>query len=81
MILPSKYMPADRSLIVIGGEILALLKDSPLTVSETWERMSASKRRSPLGFDWFVLAVTLLFSMGMISLEGGVLILLLEARP
>ncbi|MDX1196944.1 hypothetical protein GOL94_05910 [Sinorhizobium medicae] len=75
MILPSKFMPADRSLIVIGGEVLAHLKDSPLTVSETWERMSAVPRRSPLGFDWFVLAVTLLFTMGMVHLQSGLLVL------
>tara|TARA_R110002020_G_scaffold69730_11_gene181483 strand:+ start:3651 stop:3890 length:240 start_codon:yes stop_codon:yes gene_type:complete len=75
MILPTKFMPADRSLIVIGGEILVHLKSSPLTVSETWERMSAVPRRSPLGFDWFVLAVTLLFTMGMVQLRSGLLVI------
>lgn len=78
MILPSKFLPADRSLIVIGGEMIALLKDSPLTVSEAWERMSAVQRRSVLGFDWFVLAVTLLFAIGMIQLRSGLLVLEVE---
>ncbi|MEZ2130979.1 MULTISPECIES: ABC-three component system middle component 6 [unclassified Sinorhizobium] len=75
MILPSKYLPADRSLIVVGGEVIAMLKDSPLTVSETWERMSRVQRRSPLGFDWFVLAITLLFIIGMVDLRDGLLVL------
>ncbi|TAY38516.1 ABC-three component system middle component 6 [Rhizobium leguminosarum] len=78
MILPSKFLPADRSLIVIGGELLTLLKDSPLTVSEAWERMNAVQRRSVLGFDWFVLAVTLLFAIGMVQLRSGLLVLEIE---
>ncbi|PDS34697.1 hypothetical protein CO665_29535 [Rhizobium anhuiense] len=77
MILPSKFLPAERSLIVIGGEVLNVVKDNPQSVSEVWERMREAKQKTrvPLGFDWFVLAVTLLFAMGTVELKDGLLTL------
>lgn len=75
MILPSKFLPAERSLIVIGGEVLNVIKDSPKSVSEVWEhvRGSRNKRGITLGFDWFTLALTFLFTVGMIEMNDGLL--------
>lgn len=76
MILPSKFLPAERSLIVLGSEILNELRDYPLSVSEIWERMSAARRNVPLAFDWFVLALTLLYAMKAIELDKNLVRLL-----
>jgi hypothetical protein len=77
MILPSKYLPADRSLIAVGAQIIGVLKESPRSVSEVWERTSASTRNSPapLTYDWFLLAVTLLYAIGTVDMRGGLLAL------
>jgi hypothetical protein len=69
LILPSRYLPAERSLISVGGEILTILKDGPITVSDALERLSAAERRHPLAFDWFALALTLLYAMGLLELR------------
>ena len=74
MILPSKYVPAERSLIAIGSEILAAL-ERPKTVSEVWTelREARAEKASPLAFDLFVLALTLLCAIGALREDVGLL--------
>ena len=74
MILPSKHLSERRALLTVGSEILGLL-DRPRTVSSVWEEVRAgkSKRRNRLSYDWFVLALDLLFLMGAIRLTDGLL--------
>jgi hypothetical protein len=66
MILPGKHLRQDRALISVGGDILAVLT-GPMTVSAIWQQVQAlrSSREgaSPLPFDWFILALTLLYSI------------------
>lgn len=69
MILPSRFLPAERSLIAVGGEILALLKNGPRSVAEAWDVLRSRERRHPLSFDWFALALALLFAMGLLELQ------------
>lgn len=75
MILPSKFLAAERSLIFIGGEALREIKDGPRSVSEVWEGVRAAHRASgiPLGFDWFTLALSFLFTSGMVEMDEGLL--------
>jgi ABC-3C biological conflict system middle component len=75
MILPGKHLREDRALLSIGGEILRQL-DEPRTVSELWERVRVARSGltliAPLPFDWFVLALNLLYAMSALELSGGV---------
>ncbi|WP_252925078.1 ABC-three component system middle component 6 [Aliihoeflea sp. 40Bstr573] len=75
MILPDKFLPAERSLMFIGGEALREIKHGPRTVSEVWEGVRASRRARGLaiGFDWFTLALTFLFAAGMVEIRDGLL--------
>jgi ABC-3C biological conflict system middle component len=69
-------MRADRALIGIGAEILQQIK-RPLTVSALWDtvrtRRASFAPASPVAYEWFVLALDLLFLMGAIELERGLL--------
>jgi len=63
MILPTKHLHVNRTLIGIGAEILALLNE-PLTASRLWEDFRDSQsdqNRHLVGFDRFVLALDFLF--------------------
>lgn len=76
MILPTKHLAQDRALLTVGAKILPCLTQ-PITVSALWEElsrqtMSTVKPRS-LGYDAFVLALDLLFLMGAIQLNDGLL--------
>jgi hypothetical protein len=77
MILPGKHLKADRALLTVGGEILTVM-DKSASVSTVWERVRRlrSKREgaSPLPFDWFILALSLLYAMGVIDLRDDMLI-------
>lgn len=78
MILPTKYLSADRSLIVIGADILRVLNEAPRSVSEVWERVISTRnpQAAQLTYDWFLLAVTLLYTIGTIDLQNGLLVVL-----
>lgn len=73
MILPGKHIRQDRALISVGGDILSVL-DSPMSVSEVWTKVqtvrAAREELSPLPFDWFILALTLLYAISAIALQN-----------
>ncbi|ANL39522.1 ABC-three component system middle component 6 [Rhizobium phaseoli] len=83
MILPSKFLPADRALITVGGEVLTVINETPRSVSEVWERVSADRktRGQILGFDWFTLALTFLYTVQMIEMSDGLLRVRRAVRP
>lgn len=72
MILPTKHMRTRRTLLGIGAEVIALL-DEPKTVSRIWSDLKASRgvHDLRLSFDWFVLALDLLFSIDAVELYRG----------
>ena len=74
MILPGKHLRPERSLIGIGGDILALLEQDQ-TVSELWRRLQAQRAsaKTAISFDWFVLSLSLLFATGAVGFERGLL--------
>jgi hypothetical protein len=76
MILPTKHIRGDRALIGVGGEILQLL-EKPMTVSGLWDEVrevrGAYAPSSPISYEWFVLALDLLFIIGAVYLDRGVL--------
>ncbi len=76
MILPSKHLSQDRALLTVGARILQNM-DQPKTASSLWEAiLHQDSRRGgnlSLSYDGFVLAMDLLFMMGSIELEEGLL--------
>jgi hypothetical protein len=77
MILPSKHLPQERALLTIGAAILRHLSH-PITVSALWEQMPRAsvhqKTSPPLRYDAFVLALDLLFLIGVIEARDGLLV-------
>jgi hypothetical protein len=74
MILPAKHLPQDRSLAGIGVDILTQL-DEGRTVSELWERVRSARTpsASPLSFDWFILALTMLYAISAIEYASNII--------
>ncbi|TET21439.1 MAG: hypothetical protein E3J71_09530 [Candidatus Stahlbacteria bacterium] len=74
MILPTKRLGQDRALLYVGAEILKLL-DHPKTISRVWDELKktrSEKSENPsLTYDWFVLALDLLYTVGCIEFETG----------
>jgi hypothetical protein len=77
MILPTKGISPDRALLSVGGEVLDLLTEST-TVSRLWhdllQRRMHRDQRAPVTYDWFVLALDFLFTIGAIELDERTLI-------
>jgi hypothetical protein len=74
MILPTKHITESRSLIGQGGRILALLNERDHTVSSLWDSfLRAADAHFEVTFDWFVLALDLLYAIGAIELDRGII--------
>lgn len=76
MILPGKHIRPDRALVSVGSDILTVLDDSA-NVSEIWDGVkrlrSSRENASPLPFDWFILALTLLYAISAIEVRNGLI--------
>jgi hypothetical protein len=77
MILPTKRLSIESSLLGVGADVLIVL-DQPKSVSRVWEELKElrrllNERGERLSFEWFVLALDLLFLMDSVSLHDGVL--------
>jgi hypothetical protein len=76
MILPTKEIPPDRSLMAVGAQIAQVLQE-PLTVSQTWVRLREWRDRhahaAPVSFGWFVLALDMLYALGVVELRENLL--------
>lgn len=77
MIVPTKGVRADRALLAVAGAVLDDL-GPPVTVNAAWERLrarrAASGQTSPVTFDWFALALSVLRALGLVDLRDGLLV-------
>ena len=74
MILPTKGIAPDKALLSIGALILNDLAE-PKTVSRLWADLRRVEEGPPdITFDWFVLALDLLFLMGTLEYLSGRLV-------
>lgn len=76
MILPTKHIRPDRALLAVGGDLLLSLRE-PMTVSRLWDDFRSKRgdpgEPSPINYDWFVLALDLLFMINAVELDRGLL--------
>mgnify|MGYP001175073822 CR=1 FL=1 len=78
MILPTKHISADKSLLGVGALLLRRL-DEPRTVTGLWE---AARGLPTVGtFERFVLALDLLYAIGALEMHEGLLHARRESSP
>jgi hypothetical protein len=68
MILPTKHLTTERSLIAIGADILWLLSE-PKSVSKLWGDFQTvnEQRNLRITFDWFTLALAMLYAIDAVE--------------
>ena len=77
-ITPTKYVPVQFSLIGVAALLVSELRTDE-TVSSLWERVKDNPKVRT--FDRFADGLTLLFAVGSITLDGGVLVQRVRLRP
>jgi hypothetical protein len=70
MILPTKYIPASDSTLGRAATLLSIRRSNP-TVSELW--YACRSQNGEVSFDAFTEALTLLFLIGAVDLDRGIL--------
>lgn len=77
MILPTKYLSHERALISVGGEILKHLEE-PRSVSALWDCVRDAQTYKAtdtlISFDWFVLALNLLYTISAVDYKKGLIL-------
>lgn len=68
MILPTKHLGFERSLLALGASVMSQLV-GPVTVSRLWTEIREST--DVRSFDEFSLVLSFLFSIGAIELHSG----------
>jgi hypothetical protein len=77
MILPTKHLRPERALVTIGANLLRSLSE-PMTVSRLWDEIRTrpndrAGQFAPVNYDWFVLALDLLYMVGAVEFERGLI--------
>ena len=74
MILPTKHIRPYRALLAVGAVVLGCLRE-PMTVSRLWDEIRISRNdrtvSAPINYDWFVLALDLLFIVKAVQFDRG----------
>ena len=71
MILPTKHISAQHSILGAGAAILRHF-DSPQTVTALWDHVRGTPE---VGVYWrFVLALDLLFAIGVVDMADGLVV-------
>ncbi|WP_436791779.1 ABC-three component system middle component 6 [Yinghuangia sp. YIM S10712] len=78
MITPTKGIAPDRALLTVGAQVVKQL-DRPRTVSQTWSRLRSWREtegyHAPISFGWFVLALDVLYTLGVLDLCDDLLVI------
>lgn len=75
MLMPTKHIKTENALIGVGAEVLELLERDK-TVSTLFRDLQNWRRENDLTtiyFDWFLLSLDFLYSIGAVRFESGVL--------
>ena len=75
MLMPTKHIRTENALIGVGAELLILL-DRDKTVSRLFSDLQEARREggmSTIHFDWFLLAVDFLFTIGAVRFDAGLI--------
>ncbi len=76
MILPTKHIRPERALLAVGGEVLGCLRE-PMTVSRLWDELRGRRgeagEAAPINYDWFVLALDLLYIVRAVEFDRGLI--------
>jgi len=70
LILPTKNLGERRVLLTIGAAVLENL-ERPQSLSALWHRMRDDYVGAELTFDWFVLSLDLLYTVGAVDYRSG----------
>jgi hypothetical protein len=76
VITPTKGLTPDRALLSVGAQVIRQL-NQPVTVSQAWRKLCDWRieqgHQAPISFGWFVLALDVLYALGVVELRDNLL--------
>lgn len=78
MIAPTKGIAPQRALLTVGAQVIEASERQSLTVTQTWRRLQKWRvdhgHNAPVPFWWFVLALDVLYALGIVELRDDLLV-------
>lgn len=75
MILPTKHLRSEVSLIYVGGIIKNMIASKSMSVDQLWHSTKKEYNNYSQGhditYDWFVLALSMLYEIDSIAFVDG----------
>lgn len=71
MILPTKGVSPSKALVSVGADIIEFLGDGALSMTGLWRHVRDRRAGSAItriSFDWFVLAIDMLYAVDVVEL-------------
>lgn len=71
MILPTKGVSPAKALVTVGADIIESLGDGALSITGLWRQVRDRRNGSAItriSFDWFVLALDMLYAVNAVEL-------------
>lgn len=75
MILPTKHLRSESSLIYVGGIIKKMIASKAMSVDQLWhstkKEYNSYSHGCDITYDWFVLSLSMLYEIDSIALVDG----------
>ena len=71
MILPTKHLSTNDSLLGIGASLILLLSQQQQTLTRLWDEARSINRQ--ITYPQFLLSLDLLYTLGAVEMDNGVL--------
>lgn len=76
MLKPTKGIAPQRALLSVAAQVSMILTE-PMTINQIWnglkEWRSKNANEAAISFSWFVLALDVLYALGVLELEDGLI--------
>ena len=75
MLVPSKYENLEKSLLVLGGNVISLLKTESYDVESLFQKLNESKKEDGINLDQYYSTISFLWCAEIIELDNYVIFL------
>jgi hypothetical protein len=74
MILPTKHLRTESSLIYVGGIVQNTIVGRALSIDQLWYQVKnkyKTETKKDITYDWFILSLNMLYIIGLVDFEKG----------
>jgi hypothetical protein len=75
MLVPSKYENLEKTLLVLGSDVIFLLKNESYDIESLFQKLNESKKEGHINLDQYYSAISFLWCAEIIELDNYIIFL------